>query len=101
MPDDALLPPAGASVPGWVRAAVIRAPRLTCRQLTVLDCLAQGMDGRAIARKLRCSERTVKLHTSQVVQRLGVGSRIQAAIVGYHLTITGGLGQPGETGTAR
>jgi DNA-binding CsgD family transcriptional regulator len=97
MEDLTALPPAFAGGPGWVCGAITRAPLLTCRQLAVLDCLAQGMDGRAIARKLRCSERTVKLHTSAVVQRLGVRSRLQAALVGYHLTITGELRLPEGT----
>jgi DNA-binding NarL/FixJ family response regulator len=80
----------GTNVPGWLYEATRRIRKLTPRQLDVLRCLAEGMDGRTIARALRCSERTVKLHTAGVVQRLGVGSRMQAALVGYHVAITGG-----------
>lgn len=73
----------------WISEAASRVHQLTPRQLEALRCLAAGMDGRALAKALRCSDRTAKLHTSEIIRRLGVGSRLQAGLVGYHLIMTG------------
>lgn len=81
-------------IPAWLRAAAEHTARLTPRQTIVLGYLAQGMSAAAIARALACSERTVKLHTTEVVRRLELESRIQAALVGYHLTLSGALDTP-------
>jgi DNA-binding NarL/FixJ family response regulator len=81
-------------IPAWLRAAAGRTAQLTPRQLSVLTCLAQGMSIAAMARALACSERTVKLHTTEVIRRLELESRTQAALVGYHLTLSGMLGMP-------
>jgi DNA-binding NarL/FixJ family response regulator len=83
--------PAGPEAPVWVNAAAAKVRQLTPQQTKVLRCLAVGMDSSSIRKALGCSERTVKLHVSGVVQRLGVNSRTQAALVGYHLVITGEL----------
>jgi DNA-binding NarL/FixJ family response regulator len=83
--------PAGPQAPVWVHAAAARVGQLTPQQTRVLRYLAAGMDSPTIRKALGCSERTVKLHVSGVLQRLGVNSRTQAALVGYHLVITGEL----------
>jgi DNA-binding NarL/FixJ family response regulator/signal transduction histidine kinase len=54
--------------------------RLTPRELEVLDLLGEGLSNRAIARRLGLSERTVRNHVSAVLAKLGVESRIQAAL---------------------
>jgi DNA-binding NarL/FixJ family response regulator len=48
----------------------------------------------AIAKALERSERTVKLHTTEVIRRLELETRTQAALVGYHLTFNGILTIP-------
>jgi DNA-binding NarL/FixJ family response regulator len=74
--------------PAWLIAALNHVSKLTRQQLKVLRCLASGMDNKRIARTIECSDRTVKLHATEAVRRLGVESRLQAALVGHHLVLT-------------
>jgi DNA-binding NarL/FixJ family response regulator len=63
-------------------------------QKTVLGCLAAGMDIRTTATHLSRSEHTIKSHTTAILSRLGVNSRLQAGIAGYHLVLRGELDLP-------
>jgi len=54
--------------------------QLTPREQAVLRLVAQGQTNRAIARKLNVSVGTVKLHVSQIITKLGVSDRTQAAV---------------------
>ncbi|MFF2676652.1 response regulator [Arthrobacter koreensis] len=64
------------------RASAQPAPEteLTAREEEVLHCLAEGLSNVRIARKLGISETTVKTHVSRVLAKLGVESRLQAAL---------------------
>jgi DNA-binding NarL/FixJ family response regulator len=53
---------------------------LTSRQREVLDCLRHGKSNKQIARDLNMQEATVKVHIRQIMRRLGVKNRVQAAI---------------------
>ncbi len=53
---------------------------LTNRELEVLKLIAQGNDNRTIAAQLTLSEKTVKTHVSNILSKLGVADRTQAAI---------------------
>jgi hypothetical protein len=53
------------------------------------------MDIRDTARALNRSERTVKAHTTEIMIKLRVDSRLKAGIIGYHLTMAGELDVPG------
>ena len=53
---------------------------LTRRELEVLDLIATGATNREIAEKLFVSEGTVKNHVSNILNRLGLRDRMQAAI---------------------
>ncbi|MEM7112670.1 MAG: response regulator transcription factor [Chloroflexota bacterium] len=53
---------------------------LTKRELEVLKCLAEGDTNREIAKKLFISLGTVKSHVSNILNRLELRDRIQAAI---------------------
>lgn len=53
---------------------------LTSREQEVLDCLSQGMSNKLIADKMCVSENTVKVHVQNILRKLNLKSRLQAAI---------------------
>jgi NarL family two-component system response regulator LiaR len=53
---------------------------LTERELDVLSHIAQGMSNREIARALTVSEKTVKTHVSNILAKLHLADRTQAAL---------------------
>jgi len=54
--------------------------QLSPRELDVLELLARGMENAKIADELEISPRTVKNHVSSILGKLGLTSRLQAAI---------------------
>ena len=54
--------------------------QLTTREREVLAALAEGLDNRAIAERLFISPDTARAHVVKVLGKLGVESRLQAAI---------------------
>ncbi|AEG44889.1 hybrid sensor histidine kinase/response regulator transcription factor [Isoptericola variabilis] len=54
---------------------------LTRREVDVLAALGRGLSNQAIAQELVITEATAKTHVSRVLAKLGVTSRVQAAIV--------------------
>jgi NarL family two-component system response regulator LiaR len=53
---------------------------LTGREQEVLSLIADGLSNRAIAEKMFISEKTVKTHVSNILSKLHLGDRTQAAI---------------------
>jgi DNA-binding NarL/FixJ family response regulator len=67
-------------VPARPRAATRSAPaQLTRRQLEALALLEDGLSNAEIARRLFISEKTAGHHVSAILQKLGAGSRGEAA----------------------
>ncbi len=54
--------------------------QLTPREREVLQALAQGLDGREIAERLRISVTTERNHMARILAKLGVHSRLQALV---------------------
>ncbi|MCQ1956488.1 response regulator transcription factor [Arthrobacter sp. zg-Y826] len=61
-------------------AGNIAAEPLTAREEAVLACIGEGLSNQQISRRLGIAETTVKTHVSRVLAKLGVSSRVQAAI---------------------
>ena len=68
-------PPAGTAVP-----APAPLEPLTVRERDVLTCLGAGLSNQQIARRLGIAPTTVKTHVSSVLTKLGLSSRVQAAL---------------------
>ncbi|MDP9241562.1 MAG: response regulator transcription factor [Actinomycetota bacterium] len=56
----------------------VPAPKLTDRELEVLQLVAQGMNNRDIAKQLFISENTVKNHIRNILEKLHLHSRMEA-----------------------
>ncbi|OPC80787.1 DNA-binding response regulator [Embleya scabrispora] len=54
---------------------------LTPRESDVLACLGRGMSNQRIAAHLDMAEATAKTHVSRILTKLGLNSRVQAAIL--------------------
>lgn len=65
---------------------------LTCREHEVLRLVANGLSNKEIAATLNLSVRTVKAHVSNVLQKLNVADRTQAAVVAIKSGIVSGDG---------
>ena len=53
---------------------------LTVREMDVLKCMAQGLSNREIALKLSISTRTVTTHVRNILDKLDLANRTQAAL---------------------
>ena len=53
---------------------------LTPRESEVLACITQGRSNREIAVQLRIAEKTVRIHVSSVLEKMGARDRTQATI---------------------
>jgi NarL family two-component system response regulator LiaR len=56
---------------------------LTARELEILRLIARGMSNREMAQVLVISEKTVKTHVSNILSKLHLDDRTQAAIYAY------------------
>jgi two-component system nitrate/nitrite response regulator NarL len=53
---------------------------LTPREREILECIADGMSNKMIARALEITDGTVKLHVKAILRKLGMRSRVEAAV---------------------
>ena len=54
---------------------------LTPRELEILRHVAEGQSNKMIARDLNITDGTVKLHVKAILRKLGVHSRVEAAVI--------------------
>jgi two-component system NarL family response regulator len=59
-------------------ARTARTEGLTARQLQVLTMVAEGLTYKEVGMRLHLSERTVKYHMGEIVERLHLENRAQA-----------------------
>ena len=62
--------------------------RLSARELDVLRLIATGMENAEIARELSISPRTAKNHVSNILTKLELPSRVQAAVYAVRQGVT-------------
>ncbi|MDH2427961.1 helix-turn-helix transcriptional regulator [Sphaerisporangium sp. TRM90804] len=60
------------------------APSLTTREQEVLALVAEGLSNREIAERLFIAHKTASVHVSNILAKLGVSSRTQAAAYAHH-----------------
>lgn len=76
-----LHPQAQRQMLDWMRRPPSPIETLTARERSVLEALAGGLSNKQIARRLQLTEGTVKGYVSQVLDKLGVADRTQAALL--------------------
>jgi two-component system nitrate/nitrite response regulator NarL len=70
-----------------MRIEAVAAPNphdLTSREGEIFALVAQGMSNKEVARSLKCTERTVKHHMTNIMQKLNVRNRLQAVMKFSH-----------------
>jgi two-component system, NarL family, nitrate/nitrite response regulator NarL len=64
-----------------IEAVVNDNPRdLTSREGEIIALVSQGMSNKEVARCLKCAERTVKYHMTNIMQKFDVRNRLQAVL---------------------
>ncbi|MEV4760792.1 response regulator transcription factor [Micromonospora sp. NPDC049559] len=79
-----------ATAPGPAATTREAVAELTPRERDVLACLGLGLSNQQIAERLAMAESTTKTHVSHILGKLGLRSRVQAAILAQEL----GLARP-------
>ncbi|MGE5331804.1 MAG: response regulator [Nitrospirota bacterium] len=75
-----LAPPLPAEPPAAAPAVPEGAAPLSPREEEVLREIARGASNKEIARTLDIAETTVKIHVQHILRKLGLSSRVQAAV---------------------
>ncbi len=78
-----LHPQAQRQMLDWMRRPPSPVDALTARERSVLVLMARGRSNKLIARELDLTEGTVKGYVSQVLDKLGVADRTQAALLAH------------------
>ena len=75
-----------AGAGGPIGSEPLGRPLLSIRQTFILKCLLKGDSNKEIARKIRVTEGTVKIHIQRLLRRLGVRNRTEAAVWAFERT---------------
>jgi DNA-binding CsgD family transcriptional regulator/tetratricopeptide (TPR) repeat protein len=75
-------------------AAVVESLGLTAREREVLALVAEGRSNRQVADVLSISAKTASVHVSNILGKLGVASRVEAAAVAHRLGMLDGRPGP-------
>ena len=65
------------------RSATMGVASLTDRERSILQLVAEGMTNKEIARRLSLSEKTVKHYMTNILQKLQVRNRVEAALLAF------------------
>jgi len=71
--------------PGFAEQAGEKEEPLTARQIQVLTLVAQGMTYKEVGAKLFLSERTIKYHMGEIIERLHLDNRKQVIEYARHM----------------
>ncbi len=75
----AMPPPSPADQPGRMPAQPDRVADLTPREMQILEMVSRGLQNKAIAAEFSLSEHTVKIHLHNIISKLGIHNRTEAA----------------------
>jgi len=67
---------------------------LTRREMEILEHVAKGLSNKVIAKALNITDGTVKLHVKAILRKLGVDSRVKAAVIAVEHGLGKRKGQP-------
>jgi DNA-binding NarL/FixJ family response regulator len=81
-------PAAAKTLTAALRAPKSAADELTARERDVIVLIADGATNRQIANRLGVTERTARTHVSNILTKLGLASRTQAAMWAVHHGLT-------------
>jgi ATP/maltotriose-dependent transcriptional regulator MalT len=88
---------AGPGSPGATGAEAAQPFGLTARELEVLQLVAAGRSNREIAAELFISAKTASVHVSNILSKLSVASRGEAAATAYQFGLAGARPEPQAT----
>ncbi|MCD6552860.1 MAG: response regulator transcription factor [Anaerolineae bacterium] len=71
-------PPVASKIAAWARGDLPAG--LTRREIEVLRLVAEGLSNKEIAHRLKVTERTAEFHVGNILRKLGVASRVEAAM---------------------
>jgi DNA-binding NarL/FixJ family response regulator len=92
----------GRSVSGFVVAAAAAAPRsdaltvLDARDLEILELMVQGLPTSQVAARLYLAPKTIRNRVSDMLGKLGVGTREEAIALGRAAGLASGRPRPGQ-----